>query len=99
MIAEIQVLPTPAGTADSRWANVSAAIEVIQTSGLAYEVGALGTTVEGESDLVWDLVRRVHEAALAAAQSVVTILKVVEIADTAADTSIDDLVAKFRTSP
>jgi uncharacterized protein YqgV (UPF0045/DUF77 family) len=98
MIVESQVLPTPSGTPERRWANVSAAIDVIQQSGLSYEVGALGTSIEGEPDAVWDLVRRVHEAALAAAQTVITILKVVQIADPAADITINDLVGQYRTS-
>ena len=42
----------------------AAAIAVIEASGLAYEVGALGTTVEGSPDELWTLVRAVHEATL-----------------------------------
>ena len=52
MIAEIQVAPSPAGTAEDPHAHVEAAIAVIQASGLRYEVGALGTTLEGDDDLV-----------------------------------------------
>ena len=55
MIMEIQVLPTPMGTADEPYAYVDAAIAAIAGSGLAYEVGALGTVVEGEADDIWDL--------------------------------------------
>ena len=66
MIAEIQVLPTPSGTAAERYAHVVAAIAVIESSGLTYEVGALGTTIEGRPDDVWALLRQVHEACIAA---------------------------------
>ncbi len=62
MIAEIQVAPSPPGTADDPHAHVEAAIAVIQASGLRYEVGALGTTVEGEADEVWATLRAAHEA-------------------------------------
>ena len=44
LIAEIQVAPSPPGTADDPHAHVEAAIAVIAASGLPYEVGALGTT-------------------------------------------------------
>jgi uncharacterized protein YqgV (UPF0045/DUF77 family) len=82
MIAEIQVVPTPTGTAQDRWAHVDAAIAVIVCSGLPYEVGPLGTTVEGDPDLVWATLRHVHEAALAhGATSVVTVIKVLEAGD------------------
>ena len=53
MIAEIQVAPSPPGTAEDPHAHVEAAIAVIQASGLRYEVGALGTTLEGDADAVW----------------------------------------------
>ncbi len=79
MIAEIQVLPNPAGTADDRYAHVHAAIEVIEASGLTYEVGPLGTSIEGDPDAVWALLRRVHDACLdAGAQSAITVIKVAQ---------------------
>lgn len=79
MIAEIQVLPTPSGTDEDRYANVHAAIEVIESSGLAYEVGPLGTSVEGQPDEIWPLLRRVHEATLdAGASSCISVVKVAD---------------------
>ena len=97
MIVEIQVLPHPPGTPENRFANVDAAIAVIQQSGLRYEVGALGTTIEGEPDDVWPLLRRVHEAALqAGAEGLVTILKLEQTAPQATQLTIDSLTGKFR---
>ena len=64
MIAEIQVAPSPAGTAENPHAHVEAAIAVIQASGLRYEVGALGTTLEGDADAgltEQDVARRIAE--------------------------------------
>ena len=96
MIVEVQCLPVPSGTAASRWAHVEAAIAVIERAGLRYEVGPLGTSVEGSPDELWPLLRAVHEACLTAgATSVVTIIKAVQQAGSAA-LSIDDLVGKFR---
>ncbi|MFQ5381187.1 MAG: MTH1187 family thiamine-binding protein [Dehalococcoidia bacterium] len=95
MIIEIQCLPSPPGTDENRYAHIEAAIAVIEGSGLKYEVGALGTTIEGEPDEVWGLARRAHEACLAAgAVGLVTVLKVEQA--TAEAPTIESLTAKFR---
>jgi len=97
ILAEIQCLPTPAGTPDDRHAHVEAAIAEIQRAGVHHEVGALGTTLEGEPDVVWPLLRRVHEACLAAgASSAMTVIKVYGIAEDGRTPGIDDLTTKFR---
>ena len=73
MLAQIQVSPRPSGTDDDRYAYVDAAIAVIQQSGLVYEVGAMGTTIQGTPDQLWPLLRAVHEATvLAGASATVT---------------------------
>lgn len=96
MIAEIQVLPTPAGNEAQRFAHVDAAIEVIRASGLDHEVGALGTTVEGPPEQVWALLRAVHEATLAAgAASCVTQIKVAE-GEGDGQLAVADLVGPWR---
>lgn len=96
MIAEIQVLPTPAGTDDSHYAHVDAAIRAVERSGLRSEVGPLGTSFEGSPDDVWRTLRAAHEATLAAgADSVVTVVKVAESAGDEGP-AIQDLVGKFR---
>ena len=92
VIAEIQVAPTPAGTPDDPHAHVEAAIAVIQASGLRYEVGALGTTLEGEDDEVWATLRAAHEAMLAAgADSGISHIKVASV-----NRTIESLTRKFR---
>lgn len=99
MIAEIQVLPSPAGTPDARYAHVDAAIAVLRRAGLRVEVGALGTTVEGQPDAVWATVRAAHEATLAAgAGGVVTVLKLAEGAADGPDSgpTVDELVGPHR---
>ena len=65
MIAEIHVSPSPAGTPDDRYQHVEAAISAVRGSGLHHEVGALGTTFEGDADEVWATLRAAHEAVLA----------------------------------
>ena len=92
MIAEIQVAPSPPGTSENPHAHVEAAIAVIQASGLRYEVGALGTTLEGEDDQVWTTLRAAHEAMLAAgATGGISHIKVASV-----NRTIDSLTAKFR---
>ena len=92
MIAEIQVAPSPPGTEDNPHAYVEAAITVLQASGLRYEVGALGTTVEGDDDQVWATLRAAHEAMLAAgATGGISHIKVASV-----NRTMDSLTSKFR---
>ena len=92
VIAEIQVAPSPPGTPDDPHAHVEAAIAVIAASGLRSEVGALGTTLEGDADTVWATLRAAHEAMLAAgATSGISHVKVATV-----NRSMDSLTAKFR---
>ena len=92
VIAEIQVAPSPAGTPDDPHAHVEAAIAVIRASGLRAEVGALGTTLEGDADTVWATLRAAHEAMLAAgATSGISHVKVATV-----NRSMDSLTHKFR---
>ncbi len=93
MIVEIQVLPTPAGTDADPHANVEAAIAVIAGSGLTYEVGPLGTSVEGTPEELWPLLRAVHEAALTAGTS--STLSVIKVAE-GVQRSMADLTRKIR---
>ena len=97
MIIEVQCLPQPLGTPGDRYAHVDAAIAVIHASGLPYEVGALGTTVEGSPDELWPLLRAVHEATLAAgAVAEVTVIKVAEASAGGEQPTVAGLTDKFR---
>lgn len=96
LIAELQVLPRPVGTAEDRYKHVDAAIAVIQASGLRYEVHALGTIVEGPPEKIWPLLQAVHEATLASgAERTLSLFKVSGGAQ-AGGTKVEDLVRKFR---
>jgi uncharacterized protein YqgV (UPF0045/DUF77 family) len=92
VIAEIQVAPSPPGTPEDPHAFVEAAIAVIQGSGLRYEVGALGTTLEGDADAVWATLRAAHEAMVAAgATGGISHVKVATV-----NRTMDSLTHKFR---
>jgi uncharacterized protein YqgV (UPF0045/DUF77 family) len=98
MIVEIECLPSPPGNATNRYAHIEAAIALIQNSGLNYEVDALGTTVEGEPDELWPLVRRVHEACLeAGADGVVSVVKFAQSSSRVEAATMGSLTGKFRT--
>jgi uncharacterized protein YqgV (UPF0045/DUF77 family) len=97
MLVEIQVLPTPSGTIDDRYRHVDAAIARIAASGARFEVGALGTTIEGDADELWPLLRAVHDATIAAgASEVITVIKIAEHRHAASDPTIDGLTAPHR---
>ena len=97
MIAEIQVLPRPAGTDAVPYANVHAAIAVLADSGLHHEVGALGTTLEGPPDAVWAALRAAHEATLVAgADFVSSVVKLAQGVDDAGPTMVG-LTDRYRT--
>jgi uncharacterized protein YqgV (UPF0045/DUF77 family) len=65
---------------------------VIAGSGLAYEVGALGTTLEGPADRIWDTLRAAHEAMfLAGAHRGLSHVKLASV-----NRSMDSLTRKFR---
>jgi uncharacterized protein YqgV (UPF0045/DUF77 family) len=96
MIAELQVLPRPSGTADDPHAHVEAAIAVLAATGLHHEVSALGTTLEGPPDAVWAALRAAHEATLeAGAEFTISVVKLAEGAGDQGPT-MDRLTAKFR---
>lgn len=97
MIMEIECLANPPGVPEDRYRHVEAAIAVIEASGLAYEVDALGTTVEGEPDELWPLLRAVHEACLeAGADSLVTVVKAAQTSPRLPQATMAGLTGKFR---
>ena len=96
MRVEIQVLPSPAGTDTARYAHVDAAINRIQESGLTFEVGPLGTSIEGTPEQLWPLLRAVHEATMeSGAGSVMSVIKIGQAVDRGP--TMTDLTGKFRT--
>ncbi len=96
MVAEIQVIPRPLGTAEDRYKHVDAAIAIIQASGLRYEVHALGTVIEGPPEKVWPLLQAVHQATLeAGAERTLSVIKLASSAQ-AGGPRVQDLVRKFR---
>ena len=56
---------------------VDKAIEVVQKSGVKYEVGPTETSMEGELDDLWEIVKKAQHACIeAGASRVMTIVKI-----------------------
>lgn len=81
---------------DDPYPIVDKAIEVVQRSGVKYEVGPHETTMEGELDQLVDIVKAGHRACFeAGAPRVITFVKIV---DAVGGTTIAEKVAKYRES-
>jgi uncharacterized protein (TIGR00106 family) len=75
MIAEISVFPLDKGGAGlSKY--VADSFKIIRDSGLDYELNAMGTVVEGPSDAVFDLIRKLHRDMAAKCDRVIMDVKI-----------------------
>ena len=57
IIADIAVVPLRPYKGEEEMYKV----EIIQNSGLNYEIGAMSTTVEGEFDEVFEIIKKAHK--------------------------------------
>ncbi len=73
--------------------DVSAVIDLIDASGIDYQLTAMGTIVEGEADAVWDLIRRCHEKMRERADRVATHITIDDRKDAtgALKSKVDDI--------
>jgi uncharacterized protein (TIGR00106 family) len=62
----------PLGKGESLSEDVSEIILLVRQSGLQYRLGAMETTVEGDPDSIWSLLRRCHEGMRARSSRVLT---------------------------
>jgi uncharacterized protein (TIGR00106 family) len=76
MLAELSI--EPLGKSDHVSAPIARVVDLIAESGLDYQVTAMGTLVEGDSQRVWDLVRRCHELAREGCGRVITQIRIDE---------------------
>lgn len=96
MLIHVHVAPSPLGDDRGPYANVEGAMRVIEQSGLEYEVGALGTTVQGPADQLWPLMRALHEACLeSGARHVMTHIRILEDRDDTIEASMSDIAARI----
>ena len=79
MIAEISVIPIGEGIDLASY--VARVVKIIDESGLDYKLNAMGTVVEGDSDRIFDLIKKCHNKMLETAQRVYTTVKIDERKD------------------
>lgn len=96
VVAEIQVVPHKLGAETAEiYALVDHAIAAIQSAGVRYEVGALGTTLEGEYEQVVAALLAAHRAVLdAGADAAQTNIRLLE--SRSSDVIMDDKLTKYR---
>lgn len=71
----LQVLPKV--PEEATYAVVDEAIKVIQESGIKHLVGPMETTMEGELDTLWEVVKKAQDACIkAGASRVMSIIKI-----------------------
>jgi uncharacterized protein (TIGR00106 family) len=74
MIALISVAP------EDHWEHMSSyiadAVRLLKESGLFYEVGPMGTTIEGEPEQVFEIMKRMHLEIRKKSKRVSTLIKI-----------------------
>jgi uncharacterized protein (TIGR00106 family) len=79
---------------DDPYPVVDKAIEVVQRSGVKYEVGPHETTMEGELDHLLEIIKEAHRACFV--EGVQRVLTFVKIVDAVSGSTIEEKVAKYR---
>ena len=59
-LVEFSMFPTE--KTQSKSAFVARVLDIVDKSGLAYQLTPMGTIIEGDLDIVLDLVRKMHES-------------------------------------
>lgn len=70
MLAEFSVVPTDKGESVSKY--VAEILDIIDQSGLEYQLNPMGTTVEGTCDEVFELIKLCHNTMRMYSNRVVT---------------------------
>lgn len=73
---------------------VDKVIEIIQKSGVRYEVGPMETTMEGEYDQLMKIVKEAHEVCVK--EGATRVISVVKIDYKPGGVTIDEKVGKYR---
>jgi uncharacterized protein (TIGR00106 family) len=75
MLAELSVFPADKG-GEGLSKYVAESMEIIEASGLDYEIHALGTLIEGPADKVFQVIRDCHENMIRHSNRVMTTVKI-----------------------
>lgn len=61
-MAVVEISVAPLGTANPSVSSyVAACVGVVATSGLSYQLTPMGTVIEGDIDMIFAVLRRMHE--------------------------------------
>ncbi|RDY24253.1 thiamine-binding protein [Romboutsia maritimum] len=95
VIADVAVMPLRPYTGEEEmYKVVDKAISEIEKSGLKYEIGAMSTTIEGEFDEVFELLKKVHKIPFnLGCERVITVARIDE---KAGGITIDDKLKNHR---
>lgn len=75
MLAELEIILVGTGN-PSLSTHLAQVAKLIDASGLDYQVGPMGTVVEGDWDQVMVLAKRCHQAALQVSMRVLTTIRI-----------------------
>ncbi|MDH3752852.1 MAG: thiamine-binding protein [Acidimicrobiia bacterium] len=89
----IQIIPKVSAPEDL-YPAVDAAIAIVQDSGLPYEVGGLGTTLEGDFDTLLGIAKEMNEEMIR--RGCTSVISQVRLYLGAEPISMDGLTAKFK---
>lgn len=70
MLASFSIVPIGKGEGLKEY--VAEIVKLVQMSGLAYRLGPMETTVEGEPEAVWALLKKCHERMCKLSKRVIT---------------------------
>lgn len=91
----LQVLPKVAD--EATYAVVDEAIKVIRESGVKHLVGPMETTMEGELDNLWEIVKKAQEACIKAGAS--GVMSIIKIDYKPEGVTIEEKIGKYRPRP
>ena len=95
VIADVSVMPLiPAVSEEEMYRVVDEVIDYIKDSGLKYEVGAMSTTIEGEYDEVFDLIKILHRIPFNL--GIERVITIVRIDEKLTGLSIDEKLKNYR---
>ena len=76
---------------------VDEAIKVIATSGVPYEVGPMETTMEGEPDQLWAIIKEAQEACIRAGAS--RVMAYIKMDYVPKGSTIAEKITRYRNKP
>lgn len=95
IIMALQVIPK---VGESRiYEVVDEAIKVIAASGVPYEVGPMETTMEGEPDQLWEIIKKAQEACIRAGAT--RVMSHIKMDYVPTGSSIHEKITKYRINP